>query len=348
MARLSIEGKFLTQALTGTQRYSAEMVREIDAICEEGDFELVVPESAIIRNQLCLKRIPVIRSGKHNGPIWMHFDFTRYCKRVGTVPLCFGNIAPILSKCIVTIHDVSPRANIGFYSWQFRSYQDICTRLNVKNAQVILTDTYFSKREIEHYYPAAKGKIKVVKCGWQHMNRIERDDAALDKFGLEADNYWFALSSLTPNKNLRWIAETAKLNPDDRFAVAGGCNSRTFGKRETPTTPNMDYLGYVTDGEAKALMKHCKGFIYPTFYEGFGLPPMEAMASGARLCIVGDNPCMHEVYGGSVAYIDPTVPCDNISNIAKPSVASVDNVLKQYSWRKSAEDLMCILKGIVQ
>lgn len=188
------------------------------------------------------------------------------------------------------------------------------------------------------------GKIEVIPCAWQHMERLKADTAALVKYGLRRGDYWFAMSSLTPNKNLRWIAETARLNQGEHFVVAGGINAKTFGQHDIPTAENVDYLGYVSDAEAKALMAGCKGFLFPTFYEGFGMPPMEAMASGAPVCVVGDNPCMHEVYRDSVAYVDPYVPCPDLAALAGVSTETPDAVLSRFSWRKSASRMLEALR----
>lgn len=64
------------------------------------------------------------------------------------------------------------------------------------------------------------------------------------------------------------------------------------------------YLGYVTDGEAKSLMENCKAFLFPTLYEGFGIPPLEAIACGAPRVMVSNTPCMREIYGSHADYID--------------------------------------------
>lgn len=346
MALYSIEGKFLTQTLTGTQRYAIEIVHELDRVCEPGEFEIVVPDGTEIKNDLLLDHIPLVRFGCHTGPQWTHIDFSHYCKKVNSTPLCLNNIAPIHTPSVVTIHDVSPRANREFYGWKYRAYQNFCLAFNTRNAKLIFTDTDFSRSEIERYYPCAAGKTKVVPCAWQHMEDIKITAGALAKHGLEPGGYWFAMSSLTPNKNLRWIVETARLNLSDTFIVAGGINTKTFGERDIPTAENVSYIGYVTDGEAKELMSNCKGFLFPTFYEGFGIPPMEAMASGAPLCIVGDNPCMHEVYGNSVVFVDPNVPCADLAGLAQVSLAPVDDVLARFSWRSSAEKMIEALREL--
>ena len=348
MAKFSIEGKFLSQTLTGTQRYAWEIVSALDGICDDGEFELVVPEAAEVPASVehGLSRIPLVRNGGHAGPLWTHVDFARYCRANGSTPLCLNNIAPLFSRAVVTIHDVSPKANKGFYSWKYRAYQDLCFWFNTRRARLVLSDTEFSKREIERYYPAAKGKIRVAPCAWQHMERVEADEGALAKYGLEPGGYWFAMSSLAPNKNLRWLVETALLNPGETVAIAGGMNAKVFGEHGIPEAGNVKYLGYVTDGEAKALMEHCKGFLFPTFYEGFGIPPMEAMASGAPFVAVGDNPCMHEVYGGSVAYVDPRVACGDLEGLANTPVGPQSEVLGRFSWEKSARMMLRLLRGM--
>ena len=104
----------------------------------------------------------------------------------------------------------------------------------------------------------------------------------------------------------------------------------------------MLYLGYVSDGAAKALMAHCKAFLFPTLYEGFGIPPLEAAACGAPQIIVSDTPCMREVYGPCAAYIDLTANPGDVDDVT-PATAPTAALLEKYSWDKSAERLLQIL-----
>ena len=104
----------------------------------------------------------------------------------------------------------------------------------------------------------------------------------------------------------------------------------------------MLYLGYVSDGAAKALMARCRAFLFPTLYEGFGIPPLEAAACGAPEIIVSDTPCMREVYGPSAAYIDLAVNHGDVDSIT-PAQAPAAAVLARYSWDRSAEKLLQIL-----
>lgn len=87
----------------------------------------------------------------------------------------------------------------------------------------------------------------------------------------------------------------------------------------------------------KALMKNCKAFIHPAKYEGFGITPMEAMSVGAPI-IISNAACLPEIYGNSAHYIDPDVSDVDLNFILSEKVEPSENVLDNYSWRKSAEN----------
>ena len=88
-------------------------------------------------------------------------------------------------------------------------------------------------------------------------------------------------------------------------------------------------------------MAHCKAFLFPTLYEGFGIPPLEAAACGAPQIIVSDTPCMREVYGPCAAYIDLTA--NPATSMTSPRPRLTAALLEKYSWDKSADRLLQIL-----
>ena len=113
------------------------------------------------------------------------------------------------------------------------------------------------------------------------------------------------------------------------------------------TLPNVKLLGYVTDSQVKWLMKNCKAFVFPSYYEGFGIPPLEALSVGAKI-IVGNSASLPEIYKTSAAYIDPYNPdCDLSELLSKlPSDCNQisDAVLKEYTYDKAAQKLYNILQ----
>jgi glycosyltransferase involved in cell wall biosynthesis len=178
------------------------------------------------------------------------------------------------------------------------------------------------------------------------MMRIQPDTGIFEKFPvLKEKPYFFAMSSMARNKNHAWIIRVARKNLSYTFAIAGNINERIFGNTHIQTAENVLLLGYVSDEEAKALMQRCEVFIFPTFYEGFGIPPMEAMSCGAR-AIVSNASCMPEIYSDSVYYIDPWRDEVDLSRVLKVQIGSAQKLLDNYSWEKSAQQLKSILKSM--
>lgn len=334
--RYAINGRFLIRKATGVDRYARELVIELDKLMEPGEAVLVVPCNTEIVDPLPLNVIEIVQFGRFVGQAWEQLDFWRYARahRLLGVNLC--NTAPILDPDVVCIHDMAIRANPNYFSTKFVLWYRLLFFFITRRSNLIITVSEFSKREIEKYYPHTSGKITVIYNAWQHINRVEPNAATLNKHGLKAGEYYFAMSSLAPNKNLKWIVETARMNPEDTFVVAGGINSKVFGEHAIPEADNVVYVGYVSDGEARALMEGCKAFLYPTFYEGFGIPPMEAMACGAH-AIVSDTEVMHEVYGEAVGYINPNIPIDTLDDLLLGlQTSAAETVLSRFEWCKMA------------
>ena len=117
---------------------------------------------------------------------------------------------PLSGRKIVSIHDVKMKAHPEFFSWKFRIWYNFLFKNAVKKADALITVSEFSKQEIIKYYRCDQKKIHVIYNAWQHYLNIPIDTKVLDKFGLQEKNYYFALGSLDPNKNLKWILSVAK------------------------------------------------------------------------------------------------------------------------------------------
>lgn len=338
--RYGINGRFLTRPGTGVDRYAYEIVRILDNLMSRGEAVIILPSKAEQTQSISLSNIIIVRVGEHTGHVWEQVDLARYLKNEGLLGINLCNTAPMSTPGIVCIHDMAVISNAVNYSWRFRLWYRLLYSILQIRAHKIITVSEFSKSEIEKYYPISKGKIEVIPNAWQHMQRIKADDSILGRAGLTKGSYYFAMSSLAPNKNLRWLVETARLNPREVIAIAGGINTKVFGKHDIPQTENVKYLGYVTDGEAKALMQNCKRFLFPTLYEGFGIPPMEAMACDAS-AVVSDIEVMHEIYGKAVTYVDPGKSV-YLDRIPIPT-ADGRSVLGRYSWESSARALYSIM-----
>lgn len=337
-----INGKFITQRVTGVQRYAREIINELDKIVKDGVIEIVVPQCDI-QNLPKLKNIKIKQIGKLKGNMWEQISLPLYAIKNNKLILNLCNSSPILKPDIVCIHDIKIKARPQDFSKKFLYWYKIMFFNTFKRSKAILTVSEFSKSEINKYYGVSPDRIHVIYNGWQHYNSIGFDENTLSKYGLIKGQYYFAMSSLEPNKNFRWIVETAKNNPNEVFAIAGSVNKDVFNNNfENADIDNVSFLGYVSDEEAKTLMRDCKAFLFPSFYEGFGIPPLEALSAGAR-AIVSDTACMREIFSSSVAYIDPNKPCRNMSLLNLEGVDLPEKVLNRFSWSNSANSLKALL-----
>lgn len=341
-----INGKFLTQKITGVQRYAREILLELDKIVNTNEIEIAVPNDDLIDTP-SYKNISIVKVGKLKGNLWEQISFPLYVAKQNGVSINLCNTSPLLKPGIVCIHDVKINATPQYFNKNFVLWYRLLFYNTAKRAKKIITVSEFSKSEIIKYYGVDKEKIVVIPNAWQHFERIEYDENTLNKYNLESKRYYFAMSSLEPNKNFKWIAEAAKNNPDELFVVSGSINKKVFSENfSMDNVNNLKFLGYVSDPEAKTLMRECKAFLFPSFYEGFGIPPLEAIVAGATHIIVSDTPCMHEIYEKYACYIDPNDWDVNIDDLVSKDQINLKEVQNKYSWKISAEKILAVLNSL--
>lgn len=344
MLKVTINGKFLADGMQGIVRYARELVCALDEVIDDGDdVVLVVPPDAADIPEL--RRISVTRFGSLAGIPWEQFDLPRYQllhPRRTLLNLC--NVAPILSgPGITAIHDVMYKACPEYYvtprnrlsrAWHCLQYSFLTMR-----ERAILTVSEFSRSEIERYYPRARGKVHVVADAWQHVLRIVPSNDWRERYpNLEPGEYLFSMATLSRNKNGAWIYEVARRNPQLTFAMAG----RRYESDEVERPSNVHLLGYVSDEDACALMQNCRAFLFPSLYEGFGIPPLEALALGAQV-IASNSTSLPEVLGESAHFVDPCDPEVSLEELLAQPVAEPQAALGSFAWESSAQDLRWVL-----
>lgn len=340
MKKLIINGRFLSQQITGVQRVAHELVRELDKLVESENIEIVIlaPKNIIFEN--LYKNIQIKKVGYLKGVLWEQMELPLYSIKEKGVLLNLGSVAPIINTGIVDIHDISFRVNPQFFSKKFSWYYRVLIWILVRTSKKIITVSEFSKQEIIKYYKVPKEKIEVIYNSWEHILRIEEDITILKRFNLEKKNFYLGVSSIAPNKNFKYIVELAKLYPEKRFVIVGKKNLKVFGKLGIENLENIIWCGYVSDEELKALYMTCKGFIYPSFYEGFGLPPLEAMGCGCEEIYVSKTSCLPEIFEESVIYLNP----NKVEKILKDNIRTDKKVINKYNWYFSSKRLLKKLK----
>jgi glycosyltransferase involved in cell wall biosynthesis len=331
----------LSGALTGVQRYTTQLLSRFP-----GEIEKIAP----IKN-----------SHGTVGHGWEQF----------TLPFDVGNrllwspsnTGPLaIERQVLSIHDVSPLdhpewSNKRFSSW----YQFLIPRL-VSRVRRILTMSEFSKDRLLHYCPDAISKIHVTHLAAdQRFHPLDSVAIAsvLRQLNLPSQHYIVVLGSLEPRKNLHtllkvWEYIQMKL-PDEVWLVLAGVKGKAlvFGTQAYENLPPRVHLtGHVPDDALPALYSGALASVYLSFYEGFGLPPLEAMSCGTPV-LVSNTTSLPEVMGDAGLMVDPL----DLDAIGDGLIRLVDDMTlrqnlrnrglaqaKKFSWDKTAQETWEVLR----
>lgn len=346
MKPIAINGRFMVRRQTGQERFATEVVRELDRICKPDQFRLVIPMEA--DSKLSLNNIEIVKYGQRKSHLWEQIDFARYTKKNKLQSMNLCTIQPLLNPGIVCIHDISYKINPQFFTTRYGRVSALWHRLNYKIAAlkspIIFTVTECSKKEIMKEYKVDPDRIVVVPNGWEHIKRGKEDGRVIEKFPeISIDNYYISIGSLAPNKNLKWVFEAANSNPDEQFVIVGRASVEEYGI-DFSAVRNVILTGYLSDEELKYLLMHCKALIFPSTYEGFGIPPLEAIALGKQ-AIVARASCLPEIFQDYVHYLDPNNANVKMNELMSTAVRNPENLLKNYSYANAAR---IIYKTVVE
>lgn len=333
-----VNGYLFSLRQTGAMRYAKQILHELDSLVEENQIELVVPTCT--KELPTYKNIKITKYGKLKNNLWEQIEFSRYVRKNKGMSVNFNNTWPYFGKGIYFILDIAyklhPEFGSSFHGKLSNIYHKILFKKAAKSKMQIVTCSYFSKYQLVDFYHINPERIHVIGCAWQHVLDFDFDDDVYKKYNLTVGDYYYSLGSLSKMKNTKWILDVAKKNPNSKFVISG---AKALGtKKDFAVSENVILTGYVKDEEIKSLMKGCKAFIYPSIYDGFGIPPIEAMSLGTKV-ICSNCACLPEVYGNSVILIDAYDTNVDLDQLLKTPVASPNLVLDKYSWKKSAEQL---------
>jgi len=348
--KVLINGDFLCRRLTGIERYAYEITRRLDNLCVKDEIAIVIPSH--VENIPAYKNFEVIRLEKKSDSNirWQMLTLQGFLlkQRKYTI-LEYGNTALPLAPGIVFLHDIY----CEFFPEDFVSKRDKFTRLYSRIqyrfiaylAKKIATVSEYSKKEISETFNINPSKIDVIYSSADHIRDIEPDFSIFGQFPmLKEKQFFFSLGSLSKRKNIKWIIEYAKKHPESTFAISGTSLSTVkVNELDDEIPKNIIMLGYLDDSKVKALMTKCQAFVLPSYYEGFGLTPLEALRCGAQI-IIAKAASLPEIYGKTAHYIDPYDIDMDIDILLNDPVENPDAIIAKYSYDISAEKVYAIIK----
>lgn len=347
---LAINGESYCRNITGIERVATDIVKSLDKIAKQNEIELIVPSNA--KNLPVLQNIKIITLPYEikSFPKWTQFIFQKYVIKNKRISFDFSNTCPLFAPGIEYLHDIYCK----LYPSDFKSkrdklvqkYSTFMYKTIAKHAKKIIAVSEYTKKTIVDTYKINQNRVSIVYDGLgDTYKNISFDNSIFDKFPiLKTKDYYFTLGSLSTRKNLKWIADHAELYPNELFVISGKALQNVVPPEleKLKTMKNIISAGYLSDGQVKALMSKCKAFIFPSYFEGFGLPPLEALYCGAKI-IISDATCLPEIYKNCAFYINPDLPNINLDELLLQKIDSPNAILNNFTVESSAAQLYDII-----
>lgn len=363
-----INGRFLTQSITGVQRYAHEIIKALDQLIEDQkinnvkyQFILLSPQKSLM-HFLSLKNIEWRQVGKKSDHAWEQLDLPSYVK--DGLLFCPGNTAPLQilhskKKTMVTVHDLSYLYYPEAYSLSFKLWYRFLIPLIMRNADAIITVSESEKKSILKYYPYVKNRLSAIQNG----GLPEKQDSLIR---VKADSRYKAtilyVGSLSRRKNFQGVIKALEIvnNLFDIYLVVVGTGGISFRAPYFQISQSIEkkviFKGQINNfDELISFYKKSTCLVFPSLYEASPLPPLEAMACGCPV-IVSNIPALQERCGDAALYCDP----NDSQDIADKIIRLLENKelresiiqkgflqAKKYSWEKSAWQTFSIMEKIL-
>jgi glycosyltransferase involved in cell wall biosynthesis len=375
--RIGLDGIPLGEIKTGVGHYTFELAYALACLAPEDEFELVSPFPYIAPAQEESEQTlpPNLRAvqakvNRLSRRRWWSVGLPLYLNRASFSLFHGTNYdVPLWNRCpsILTIHDLSlflyPETHEAHLVHRGRRRLPRMAR----TARMIITPSESVKREVCEHLGVGSGRVFAIpEAARRSFRRVPLADTMDVRRRLEIeDEFILFVGTIEPRKNLLTLARameeilrTTRLRPQLVIAGKKGwlTNELFSYLKSAELRERIRFTGYVSDGDLRALYSSCRAFVYPSLYEGFGLPPLEAMACGAPV-ITSRIPSIVETVGTASRLVAPTDARSLAQNIIHVLTdASEREHLSQaglrraadFSWERTAAATLNLYRGVLK
>jgi len=295
--------------------------------------------------------------------LWTHFRLSlEMALNPPDVLFVPAHVIPLIhpKATAVTVHDLGfkyyPHAHPLFQ----RLYLDLSTRYNAQVASVIIADSEATRRDLVSFYRIPLSKIRVVYPGLDPAVKPVKDKRRIEKvkarYGIKGD-YFLFVGTIQPRKNLKRLAQAFALFRQETSApvklVLAGKPGWLYQEAVPSVRDDIILTGYVPRDDLLALLSGAKLFVFPSLYEGFGFPVLEAMACGVPV-LCSNTSSLPELAEGIALMVDPT-DVEGMARamervwregVAEEVIERGKERAASFSWEKCAQAVMQILEGL--
>jgi len=379
--RIGIDARFAVRSRRGIGNYTLGLINHLAELDHQNEYLLYVDSDDQERVLPTQENFRARKIGPANYAVWEQLLLPARAKedRVDVLH-CTGNTAPILLdrriRLVVTIHDMMylktgsllPRSACR-HQRLGRVYRSVIVPRAARHAARVVTVSHFSKEEILTHLPFLRDEdvVVVYEAGNDTYHPLDRDDAVQQvrcRYGISG-NYILSLGGIDPRKNTRLLVQSFlelkhQGTISERLLVVGvpKCAQTMFFDHADSSTCRGEtlFLDFVSEEDLLLLYNGATVFVYPSLFEGFGLPPLEAMACGTPV-ISSNTTSIPEIAGDAALLIDPTdgnclkrVLADLLHDrcLCEQLTRRGFDRVRQFSWQKTAAETLAVYESLLQ
>jgi glycosyltransferase involved in cell wall biosynthesis len=365
--RIAIDAHSVGTGLGGNESYATNLIEALAEIDSVNSYTLYVTRrEALERFSGRWPNVSVRTTLPHTPLIRIPLTLSAELRRNPVDVLHVQFTSPPFSPCpvVVSIHDLSFEHLPQTFKWRSRKQLRITVRRSAREAAQVIALSEYARDDIINTYGVAPEKVSVIPLAAPAHFRPVLDEEQLQRvrqtYGIEGD-YILSVGAIQPRKNLsRLVAAYSRLRrarPEGnlpKLVLVGKCawlyDETLRSIKELEVSDSVILTGYVPESDLPALYSGALALIYPSYFEGFGLPPLEAMQCGTAV-IVGDKTSLPEVVGDAGVLVDPFDEGDiaaaierviNDSNLREQLRVKGLERAKLFNWRKTARQTLAV------